>query len=132
MKAIIVTMLCFIPTFISAQTFKCTSIDTFNEETEYKIQELKAEALGTKMLCEIFSSDIKVTLFEEKSNGELDKETIVFTKNKQNVYECKGRFEGSFAILKLETILGLITKIKIISYEKNKHIATMIFERELF
>jgi hypothetical protein len=125
MKVILVVMVSFITTLSNAQTFKCTSIVFGKEVSTSKQQKLKEEALGSKMECEFFKTDIKATISYEYK-GESRKAVLIFVKE-GDIYSSD-KF-----ILKMKKSLGFITEINLINYSHDdKYVATIIFERELF
>lgn len=126
MKVIMVIMMCFIPVLTNAQTFKCTSVKFSNEVSTRQQLKLKERALGAKMECEFFKTDIKVTLSYEYK-GELKKEVSIFVKE-GNIYRNDHRW-----VLNMEESLGFITKINLLQYSfDDEYEGTFTFERELF
>ena len=125
MKIIMVIMIGFIPVLTNAQTFKCTSVKFSDEVSTSEQQRWKEKALGAKMVCEFFQTDIKATISYEYK-GEWRKDVCIFEKD-GDIYRCDD------FVLNIEKTLGFITKIIQLQYSyDNKLETTIIFERELF
>ena len=133
MKIILVAMVSFITTLSNAQTFRCTSIEFSDDVSTSKQQKIKVQILGSKLECEIFDSDIKVTA-SYNNDGELKKDIAVFVKNNniswKDIYEYK--IKNDLGAIEFEKTLGFITRAKMTHYYRDKFEYTATFERELF
>ena len=133
MRIIWVAMVSFITTLSNAQTFRCTSIEFCDDVSTSKQQQIKVEILGSKLECEKFDSDIKVTV-SYNHDGEFKKDIAVFVKNRniysEDIYEYK--IKNHLGAIQFEKTLGFITRAKMKHYYRDKLEYTATFERELF
>lgn len=96
-----------------------------NEVSASKLQQYKAEALGSKITLEFYNEDVKLTI--HLSNNEKPK-YFVLSKNDSGAYTCT---EGKYTIvLELNTFLKFITGGKISNYNNGNLVWETTFERE--
>ena len=88
------------------------------------MQKYKTEALGSKLTLEIYSNDVKVTVYPKDGSPD----SSVFTKENNTTYVfTKGKDK---AVLKLNLLVKYIRSGVISVYENNKLTGKITFERD--